>query len=302
MKDSRDGMEAFLEKVARDQERLREFLEKRASRLARIAGALARTASGANAVHVAGEPPLDRVASLLVAEYLAPLDARELGIGLSPVRMRAKDVVLLLAHEGTSPGLQEVVAAAGRAGALVVFLGSAAAHERVRDRVDLSLALPVRGAKTVSEAALVVARVLMRLARAFMVLDAPDEPEHGLAIVAAAGQGTSAADEAPEAPEAEPAGASVRPRCAVRFALGAFPEDASGPAHGVRSLSSDGVVFELDPEDETGATIEAGDVLWVRLELEDSSEQEHVCMRGRVVSVELAESRRSHVELSWIGE
>jgi hypothetical protein len=301
MKDSRDGMEAFLEKVARDQERLREFLERRASRLARIAGALARTASGANAVHVAGEPPLDRVASLLVAEYLAPLDARELGIGPPPApgRVRAKDVVLLLAHEGTSPGLQDLVAAAGRAGALVVFLGSAAAHDRVRDRVDLSLALPVRGAKTVSEATLVVARLLVRLARAFMVLDSPVEPERELAIVAAAGQGTSASD---EPPEAEPVEASVRPRCAVRFALGAFPGDASGPAHGVRSLSSDGVVFELDPEDETGATIETGDVLWVRLELEDASEHEHVCMRGRVVSVELAESRRSHVELSWLPE
>lgn len=400
-------MDEFLGKLAEDQRRFQQFLRTKASRLTKMGEALARCRSAGARILVVGEPPLDRIASFVAAEYLDSLGARELvpGTGSEPAPSR-RDVVLVLSHEGSHPGISEAMSLAGARGARVLLVGSIFARDRLRARTDVSLGLPMKGAKTIGEASLVLARILARIARGIsaesasdagaalreepaviaelvedeaeaeplvpeVVEEAPqDFPGNGSPGTASPGTDspgieplvTGPAESEPLVPHIPPTRAlgprlpappppiseepvielepfsdvvpalaqkaapapplpalrapaplpqlkapapssllaSVRPM--LRFALGAYPEDASGPAHRVETLSSDGVVFFLDADDETGATLDVGDELWVRLELDVVGE--HLHLRGRVRSVELAGSStvgvpQSRVELIW---
>src|SRR5947209_12804289 len=158
-------MQDFLDKLAEDQARFRRFLAGKATRLRKMGEALAHAREHGAKVLVAGEPPLDHVAALLALEFLDGLGAKLADARTVPAR---SDALLVLAHEGRHAETAELMTRAGSKGARVLLLGTIEAQNALRDRTDLSLGLPMRGVKTVSESTLVVARILARMARTLL--------------------------------------------------------------------------------------------------------------------------------------
>src|SRR5262249_9207033 len=152
----------FLDKLGEDQARFRKFVSGKANRLRKMGEVLAHAREHGAHVFLVGEPPLDHLVALLALEFFEGLSAR---LTDGRTAFAKYDVLLVTSHDGRHSETAETMARAGSKGARVLLVGTMDAQAALRSRADLSLGLPMRGVKTVSESTLVIARILARIAR-----------------------------------------------------------------------------------------------------------------------------------------
>jgi len=172
-------LDEFLEKLAEDQRRMREYFGSQSARFKKMGATLGNARERLSRIFLVGEPPVDRVAYLISIEYFLGLPVVLLSVDDKPPTggevskhlarfFKKGDVVVIVANAGQNETLKALFAIAKKKGTHAMLVGGLDAREQWRKLADSAVSLPTRGLRTVCEASLIVARILARCARSYL--------------------------------------------------------------------------------------------------------------------------------------
>jgi hypothetical protein len=187
-------VDEFIEKLAADQNRLRDHLRGQVLRFQKMGESLNRVKRKRGRLFVVGEGNLDDLSRLIADEFLrqwpvvpvslfnsyredfVDVEAPENPVRVSksvPKKVREfaqhfmeNDVILAFIHEGKTLEIKKALKLAKRAGLRVLAIGGLDARDVLRDYCYVFLPIPTRGIKTICEASFICVRIMGRYARA----------------------------------------------------------------------------------------------------------------------------------------
>jgi len=184
-------MDEFLNKLERDQLRMREHLRRQGVRFKKMGDALALTYMRKGRIFLLGEGILESATRIIGEVHLAawpviPVSLGDPGEGLSSVEsgssvklpalvssevqelarhFRPGDVLFAFVHDGASSEIRAALGMAQMRGLITLIVGGLQAKRDLKEVADVFVALPTKGIKTVVEASFLCARLIARCAR-----------------------------------------------------------------------------------------------------------------------------------------